>query len=118
MKHDINQVIEAYIEEHTDDVSPLLHQLIEETEHLTERSRWSIGRIEGKLLEFPGWRVEAAVPVLSPAADVACQIQRTGEVPLALDLHERSGGLEVQLVAETHQRAVDPKGARPLVGHG
>ena len=52
MEHDIDEVIEAYIEAHTDDVSPLLQQLMQETEHVTERSRWSIGRIEGKLLQM------------------------------------------------------------------
>ncbi|MGD8890554.1 MAG: class I SAM-dependent methyltransferase [Desulfobacterales bacterium] len=52
MEPDINEVIEAYIEAHTDDVSPLLQQLMQETENVTERSRWSIGRIEGKLLQM------------------------------------------------------------------
>ena len=36
----------------TDDVSPLLQDLLKETEDITERSRWSIGKVEGKLMQF------------------------------------------------------------------
>ena len=44
--------IENYIAEHTDDVSPLLKDLLKETEAITGRSRWSIGQVEGKLMQF------------------------------------------------------------------
>ena len=44
--------IEEYIAEHTDALSPLLTQLLKETEALTGRSRWSIGQVEGRLMQF------------------------------------------------------------------
>ena len=37
---------------HTDDVSPLLEELVGETEKITGRSDWSIGKVEGKLLQM------------------------------------------------------------------
>jgi caffeoyl-CoA O-methyltransferase len=51
---DINQdsPIEDYIAEHTDEISPLLQNLLKETEAITGRSRWSIGQVEGKLMQF------------------------------------------------------------------
>jgi caffeoyl-CoA O-methyltransferase len=45
-------IIENYIAEHTDDISALLKNLLKETEAITERSRWSVGKIEGKLMQF------------------------------------------------------------------
>ncbi len=45
-------VTEKYIDDHTDDVSPLLRELVEETEEVTGLSRWSIGKVEGKLLQL------------------------------------------------------------------
>jgi caffeoyl-CoA O-methyltransferase len=48
----LDLIIENYITEHTDDVSPLLQDLLKETETITGRSRWSIGKIEGKLMQF------------------------------------------------------------------
>jgi caffeoyl-CoA O-methyltransferase len=47
-----NSLIETYIAEHTDDVSPLLQDLLKETETITGRSRWSIGKVEGRLMQF------------------------------------------------------------------
>jgi caffeoyl-CoA O-methyltransferase len=44
--------IENYVAAHTDAVSPLLEELLSETEKITGRSRWSIGRVEGKLLQL------------------------------------------------------------------
>ena len=52
MEKDLDHIIENYIDEHTDDVSPLLQDLLKETEAITERSRWSIGKVEGKLMQF------------------------------------------------------------------
>jgi len=52
MKRGVEAVMEAYIDEHTDEVSPLLQQLLEETEEKTGRAWWSIGKIEGKLLQL------------------------------------------------------------------
>ncbi|MBW2429658.1 MAG: class I SAM-dependent methyltransferase [Deltaproteobacteria bacterium] len=52
MGKNIDLIIENYIAEHTDDVSPLLKDLLKETEAITERSRWSIGQVEGKLMQF------------------------------------------------------------------
>ena len=48
----MDDVIEHYIDSHTDAVSPLLQELMEETETVTGRSRWSIGKVEGKLMQL------------------------------------------------------------------
>ena len=48
----MNSVTEKYINDHTDDISPILSELMEETEELTGLSRWSIGKVEGKLLQM------------------------------------------------------------------
>jgi caffeoyl-CoA O-methyltransferase len=45
-------IIEKYIAEHTDDVPALLQDLLKETEVITGRSRWSIGQVEAKLMQF------------------------------------------------------------------
>lgn len=52
MGTELDAVIEKYIDDHTDDVAPLLWELVGETEQLTGLSRWSIGRVEGKLLQL------------------------------------------------------------------
>jgi predicted O-methyltransferase YrrM len=52
MQNHIRQVIEAYAEEHTDEVSALPQDLMQETEKTTGRSRWSIGKVEGKFLQL------------------------------------------------------------------
>ena len=52
MAKDLDFLIEKYIAAHTDEVSPLLQDLLKETEAITERSRWSIGQVEGKLMQF------------------------------------------------------------------
>ena len=52
MEKDPDLMIEDYIAEHTDKISPLLQSLLKETETITERSRWSIGQVEGKLMQF------------------------------------------------------------------
>jgi len=49
---DLELIIENYIAQHTDDVSALLQGLLKETEAITGRSRWSIGQVEGKLMQF------------------------------------------------------------------
>ena len=51
-KTDRSARLERYLEAHTDDLPPLLRQLLEETERKTGRSRWSIGKIEGRLLQM------------------------------------------------------------------
>jgi caffeoyl-CoA O-methyltransferase len=48
----LDLIIENYIAEQTDDVSALLQELLKETEAITGRSRWSIGQVEGKLMQF------------------------------------------------------------------
>jgi caffeoyl-CoA O-methyltransferase len=48
----LDLIIENYIAEHTDAVSPLLQNLLKETEAITGRSHWSIGQVEGKLMQF------------------------------------------------------------------
>lgn len=50
--NEIEPILEAYVESHTDDLSALLIELAEETETLTGRLRWSIGKVEGKLLQI------------------------------------------------------------------
>ncbi len=52
MNGPIEAAIEQYMNEHTDDVSPLLEQLVRETEEKTGKSNWSIGKIEGKFLQM------------------------------------------------------------------
>jgi len=49
---EFNAVTDKYSDDHTDDVSPLLRELVEETEEVTGLSRWSIGKVEGKLLQL------------------------------------------------------------------
>ena len=48
METEIPDTIERYIDDHTDDISPLLQELLTETEKITGLSRWSIGKVEGK----------------------------------------------------------------------
>jgi caffeoyl-CoA O-methyltransferase len=48
----LSALIEKYIDDHTDDISPLLLDLLDETEEVTGVSRWSIGKVEGKLLQM------------------------------------------------------------------
>ena len=52
MDKNLDSIIEDYIDKHTDDVSPLLQNLLKETESITGLSRWSIGKVEGKLMQF------------------------------------------------------------------
>jgi caffeoyl-CoA O-methyltransferase len=52
MENNLDLRIENYIAEHTDEVSAPLRDLLTETEAITERSRWSIGQVEGKLMQF------------------------------------------------------------------
>jgi caffeoyl-CoA O-methyltransferase len=52
MEVDMAETIERYVDAHTDDVSYLLEDLLAETESITGRSRWSIGKVEGKLLQM------------------------------------------------------------------
>ena len=52
MEADKTNMIEDYVDAHTDDVSFLLEELMAETENITGRSFWSIGKVEGKLLQL------------------------------------------------------------------
>ena len=52
MEKDLGAICEEYIDDHTDDISPLLLELIAETEEVTGLSWWSIGKVEGKLLQL------------------------------------------------------------------
>jgi len=52
MENHIHRIIEAYTEDHTDEVSALPQDLLQETEKITGRSRWSIGKVEGKFLQL------------------------------------------------------------------
>jgi caffeoyl-CoA O-methyltransferase len=52
MDADKTNIIEDYVDAHTDDVSFLLEKLMAETENITGRSFWSIGKVEGKLLQL------------------------------------------------------------------
>ena len=52
MEAEMARIIENYVDTHTDDVSLLLEELMAETETVTGRSFWSIGKVEGKLLQL------------------------------------------------------------------
>jgi caffeoyl-CoA O-methyltransferase len=52
MEADMHDLIEHYIDEYTDDVSPLLQDLMAQTETLTGFARWSIGKVEGRLMQM------------------------------------------------------------------
>jgi len=52
METDKANFIEDYVDAHTDDVSFLLEALMAETEDITGRAFWSIGKVEGKLLQL------------------------------------------------------------------
>ena len=52
MEGEITEIIERYVDAHTDDLSDLLKELLAETESITGRSRWSIGKVEGKVLQM------------------------------------------------------------------
>jgi caffeoyl-CoA O-methyltransferase len=52
MDNEIHEILEHYVETHTDDVSPLLQALLAETQEITGLSRWSIGKVEGKLVQL------------------------------------------------------------------
>ena len=52
MEGEITEIIERYVDAHTDDLSDLLKELLAETESITGRSRWSIGKVEGKMLQM------------------------------------------------------------------
>ena len=52
MDADLARMVEDYVDAHTDNVSTLLEELYAETESVTGRSRWSIGKVEGKLLQM------------------------------------------------------------------
>jgi caffeoyl-CoA O-methyltransferase len=52
MQTDMAKLIENYVEAHTEDVSLLLEDLLAQTERITGRARWSIGKVEGKLLQM------------------------------------------------------------------
>ena len=52
MDREIDEILEHYVETHTDDVSPLLRALLAETQKITGLSRWSIGKVEGKLIQL------------------------------------------------------------------
>jgi len=52
MDAELAGLVEDYVDAHTDYVSTLLEELLAETEKITGRSRWSIGKVEGKLLQL------------------------------------------------------------------
>jgi caffeoyl-CoA O-methyltransferase len=52
MNPDMTQIVENYVDAHTDEVSTLLEDLLAETEKVTGVSRWSIGKVEGKLIQM------------------------------------------------------------------
>jgi caffeoyl-CoA O-methyltransferase len=52
MDAELAKIVEDYVDAHTDNASLLLEELIVETEKITGRSRWSIGKVEGKLLQM------------------------------------------------------------------
>ena len=47
-----DKVIKQYVDAHTDEVAPLLQELMAETEKITGRAFWSIGKVEGKIMQL------------------------------------------------------------------
>ena len=52
MEAEMANIIENYVDAHTDDVGLLLDELMAETEKITGRSFWSIGKVEGKMMQL------------------------------------------------------------------
>jgi caffeoyl-CoA O-methyltransferase len=52
MDSEFHEILEQYVDAHTDDASPLLNALMAETQEITGLSRWSIGKVEGKLVQL------------------------------------------------------------------
>jgi caffeoyl-CoA O-methyltransferase len=52
MEADMAKIMEDYVDAHTDDPSPILAELLVETENVTGNARWSIGKVEGKMLQL------------------------------------------------------------------
>lgn len=52
MNAEMTHIVENYVDAHTDEVSTLLEDLLAETEKITGVSRWSIGKVEGKLIQM------------------------------------------------------------------
>ena len=52
MESEIHELLDHYVESHTDDVSALLQELLAETQKITGLARWSIGKVEGKLIQL------------------------------------------------------------------
>jgi caffeoyl-CoA O-methyltransferase len=52
MQVDLAEIIESYVDAHTDDLSDLLEDLLAETESITGHARWSIGKVEGKMMQM------------------------------------------------------------------
>ena len=52
MDTDMHDLVESYIDDHTDDVPTLLRDLMAQTESATGLARWSIGKVEGKLMQI------------------------------------------------------------------
>jgi len=52
MESDVHEILENYVDSHTDNVAPLLQELIAETEKTMGLANWSIGKVEGKLIQL------------------------------------------------------------------
>lgn len=52
MEAGMAKLMEDYVDAHTDDLSPILAELLAETENITGNARWSVGKVEGKLLQL------------------------------------------------------------------
>jgi caffeoyl-CoA O-methyltransferase len=52
MENKVQKIIEQYVDAHTDGISQVLQELAQETEKITGRLRWSVGKVEGKLLQL------------------------------------------------------------------
>lgn len=52
MGNEVHEILENYVDCHTDAITPLQQELIAETEKTTGRVHWSIGKVEGKLIQL------------------------------------------------------------------
>ena len=52
MAVDMAEIRERYVDAHTDELSHFLEDLLAETESITGLSRWSIGKVDGKMLQM------------------------------------------------------------------
>ena len=81
MQTDMAEIIANYVDSHTDDLSPLHQDLLAETEKITKRSFWSIGKVEGKLLQLLIKISNARRVVPTPHANAPVSLPNAAQAP-------------------------------------